>query len=556
MVDSKFAILIVDDEQDTREMLTSGLRRRGYMASSVVSGEEAIEEIKKNKYEIVILDIKLPGIDGIQALEEIKKLKPEIEAIMITGYSSIEAAIVSMKKNAYDYVEKPISIDKIVLIIEKALEKHRLMETVALYEISKAIFSTIEFDELLQIIVDLTMKVLRSDDAAVMLFNEEKKLYIAISYALDEQIAKETKLAVGERIAGWVAEHCQSVILINGLKNDIRFQGIQGRENIKSALVVPLAKNNQVFGILTVNRISIVDNFNNGDLYKANIFASLVSLALDNANLYKELQKAKNQFFRSSEELKNNDAVVMSTFVELKKTNEELQFSQKQLMQSGKLAALGRLVSDMAHEVNNPLMVISGIAQLSLMESLTVKEMRDNFQTIVNECVRAKEIIDRLLRFSRPSKGEFKEVDVNNVVKSIVSLVKHQFELAGVVVGERYTDNPLLVLVDEKQIQEMILNLLNNAKDAISGKGTISIATYVEENLVRISIEDSGSGMSDEVLNKLFNAFFTTKDKGTGLGLSICQSIIKNNSGQLHFKSVPGVGTTAIISLPLRKRQA
>lgn len=556
MVDSKFAILIVDDEQDTREMLTSGLRRRGYMASSVASGEEAIEEIKKNKYEIVILDIKLPGIDGIQALEEIKKLKPEIEAIMITGYSSIEAAIVSMKKNAYDYMEKPISIDKIVLIIEKALEKHRLMETVALYEISKAIFSTIEFDELLQIIVDLTMKVLRSDDAAVMLFNEEKKLYIAISYALDEEIAKETKLAMGERIAGWVAEHCQPVILINGLKNDIRFQGIQGRENIKSALVVPLAKNNQVFGILTVNRISIVDNFNNGDLYKANIFASLVSLALDNANLYKELQKAKNQFIRSSEELKNNDAVVMSTFVELKKTNEELQFSQKQLMQSGKLAALGRLVSDMAHEVNNPLMVISGIAQLSLMESLTVKEMRDNFQTIVNECVRAKEIIDRLLRFSRPSKGEFKEVDINNVVKSIVSLVKHQFELAGVVVGERYADNPLLVLVDEQQIQEMILNLLNNAKDAISGKGTISIATYVEENLVRISIKDSGSGMSDEVLNKLFNAFFTTKDKGTGLGLSICQSIIKNNSGQLHFKSVPGVGTTAIISLPLRKRQA
>ncbi|MBU0502863.1 MAG: response regulator [Candidatus Omnitrophota bacterium] len=556
MVDSKFAILIVDDEQDTREMLTSGLRRKGYMASSVVSGEEAIEEIKKNKYEIVILDIKLPGIDGIQALEEIKKLKPEIEAIMITGYSSIEAAIVSMKKNAYDYVEKPISIDKIVLIIEKALEKHRLMETVALYEISKAIFSTIEFDELLQIIVDLTMKVLRSDDAAVMLFNEEKKLYIAISYALDEQIAKETKLAVGERIAGWVAERCQPVILINGLKNDIRFQGIQGRENIKSALVVPLTKNNQVFGILTVNRISIVDNFNNGDLYKANIFASLVSLALDNANLYKELQKAKNQFIRSSEELKNNDAVVMSTFVELKKTNEELQFSQKQLMQSGKLAALGRLVSDMAHEVNNPLMVISGTAQLSLMESLTVKEIRDNFQTIVSECVRAKEIIDRLLRFSLPSKGEFKEVDINNVIKSIVSLVKHQFELTGVVVGERYADNPLLVLVDEKQIQEMILNLLNNAKDAISGKGTISIATYVKENLVRISIEDSGSGMSDEVLNKLFNPFFTTKDKGTGLGLSISQSIIKNNSGQLHFQSVPGVGTTAIISLPLRKRQA
>jgi signal transduction histidine kinase/CheY-like chemotaxis protein len=547
LVDNKFSMLVVDDEQDVRDYLGRGLNRRGYNVLEASSAEEAIEKVRSNDVDLVLLDVKLPNMDGVQALEEIKKINPEIEAIMITGHGTIESATESMKKGAYDYVEKPLSIEKIVLMIEKALEKHQLKELVALYEISKAIFSTIEMNDLLEIIVDLTMRVLQADDTSVMLFDEQNKLYIAISYGLEEQIRRDTRLAVGERIAGWVAEYKQSLLLLNGLKDDFRFEGVRGREEIKSSLVIPLLKNDKLLGILTVNRMRIVNNFNKGDLYKANIFASLVSLALDNANLYKEFRKAQDQVVKTNAELLNN-------VIDLRKSNAELQNSQRQLVQSTKMAALGRLVADMAHEVNNPLMIISGRAQLSLMEEINNEKVKSNIEIILEESLRAKDVMERLLRFSRPSKGEYENVNINTSIAGLVSIIKHQFELNGTMIRTDFSETPLFVLIEEKHIQEALLNILNNAKDAISGKGEIVITTRAEADFARIDIKDSGCGMSQDVLDKIFDPFFTTKEKGTGLGLSVCYSIIKEFNGDLRFASSSGEGTTATILLPLKKK--
>ncbi|MCK9594856.1 MAG: response regulator [Candidatus Omnitrophica bacterium] len=544
MVDNKFNILVVDDEQDVRDYLGRGLNRRGYYVIEASSAEEGIEQVRNNDVDLVLLDVKLPNMEGSDALGEMRKIHPEIEAIMITGHGTIESATECMKKGAYDYVEKPLSIEKIVLMIEKALEKHQLKEMVALYEISKAIFSTIEMNDLLEIIVDLTMRVLQADDTSVMLFDEQNRLYIAISYGLEEQIQKETRLAVGERIAGWAAEYKQSLLLINGLKNDYRFEGVRGREEIKSSLVVPLLKNDKLLGILTVNRMRIPNNFNKADLYKANIFASLVSLALDNANLYKEFKKAQEQVVKINAEL-------LSSVIDLRKMNADLQNSQRQLVQSTKMAALGRLVADMAHEVNNPLMIISGRAQLSLMEEIKNEKVRNNIEIMLEESLRAKDVMQRLLRFSRPSKGELGRVNINTSIAGLVPIIKPQFEMSGITIRTDFSETPLFVLIEEKHIQEALLNILNNAKDAINGKGEIVIATRAEADFARIDIKDSGCGMPQDVMDRIFDPFFTTKEKGTGLGLSVCYSIIKDSNGNLRFSSSPGEGTTATILLPL-----
>jgi len=547
VVENKFSILVVDDEQDVRDYLGRDLNRRGYHVIEASTAEDGIEQVRVNDVDLVLLDVKLPKMDGVQALEEIKKINPEIEAIMITGHGTIESATESMRKGAYDYVEKPLSIEKIVLMIEKALEKHQLKELVALYEISKAIFSTIEMNDLLEIIVDLTMRVLQADDTSVMLFDEQNKLYIAISYGLEEQIRRDTRLAVGERIAGWVAEYKQSLLLLNGLKDDFRFEGVRGREEIKSSLVVPLLKNDKLLGILTVNRMRIPNNFNKGDLYKANIFASLVSLALDNANLYKEFKKAQEQIVKTNAELLNS-------VIDLKKANADLQSSQRQLVQSTKMAALGRLVADMAHEVNNPLMIISGRAQLSLMEEINNEKLKNNIEIILEESLRAKNVMERLLRFSRPSKGEWERVNINTSIDGLVAIIKQQFELNGIKIETDFSAEPLFVLIEEKHIQEALLNILNNAKDAIGTKGEIKITTFAEGDFARIDIKDSGCGMSQDVLDKILDPFFTTKEKGTGLGLSVCYSIIKDFNGDLRFTSSSGEGTTAVILLPLKEK--
>jgi len=229
--------------------------------------------------------------------------------------------------------------------------------------------------------------------------------------------------------------------------------------------------------------------------------------------------------------------------------------SLKKAEESQRLAELGKLVTSMAHEVNNPLMVISGRAQLSLMEDIKNEELKKNLGTIFEQSQRAKDIIQRLLKFSRPSKGEVKEADINKSVEEVVSIIEHQFKSGNVTVKKNYAENLPAVLIDEKQIQEVLMNLFNNARDAISGEGVIEITTSSEEDSVRIDIKDSGSGMDEETLSRIFEPFFTTKEKGTGLGLPICYSIVRDHGGELKFDSAPGRGTTATILLPVEDKE-
>lgn len=395
-------ILVVDDEQDVLEALYHSLGRRGYQVSTASCGNEAIEKVKKERFDVALLDIQLPDISGIEVLEQVKQVDSEIEAI----------------------------------------------------------------------------------------------------------------------------------ILINGLKNDSRFINISSREDIKSAIVIPLIKDDTVLGILSANRITIEENFTKVDLYKANIFASLASLALDNANLYKKLKAALDELNQAHEQLKN---------------------SQQQLVHTSKLAALGRLVSDMAHEANNPLMIIQGNAQLCLLPEMPEQDRADSMKGIVDECKRAKGIIERLLKFSRPSKGTLKEVDINSSIDSVVAILEHQFTLKGVEIKRNYGTDMPRIWIDEQQMQEVFMNFLNNARDAMAGGGEITVTTARENNLVRVDFKDTGCGMSADVLKRLCEPFFTTKEKGNGLGLSVCYGIINAHRGELKFESELDKGTTATIILPVRQ---
>jgi signal transduction histidine kinase len=228
---------------------------------------------------------------------------------------------------------------------------------------------------------------------------------------------------------------------------------------------------------------------------------------------------------------------------------EELKKTQDMLVRSEKLAALGGLVSHISHEVNNPLMIISGNAQLALMAGTTEEEIGQYLKVIKEQCGRAKEIIQRLLKFSKPAKGEVKDVDVNSALEEVVKLVEHQFRLANVNIERRFHSGLPAVKIDDRQLDEVILNLLNNARDAMPEGGAITMTTSKEGDYVRVDIKDTGEGIPEQNLKKLMEPFFTTKKKGTGLGLSICYGIIKAYDGELKFESKVGEGTTATILL-------
>ena len=224
---------------------------------------------------------------------------------------------------------------------------------------------------------------------------------------------------------------------------------------------------------------------------------------------------------------------------------------RKKVEKMQRLVQLGELVADMAHEVNNPLMVVSGRAQLSLMEEIKNEDVKKNLQTIYEQSQRAKDIIQRLLAFSRPSKGETKKVNINESLDYIVQLIEHQFSLANVKITKDYKENLPQIKIDEKQMHEVFMNLLKNAAEAMSQGGNITIVTSIERKNLRIDFKDTGEGMSKETMQKLFNPFYTTKEKGTGLGLSVCYGIIKAHGGGLKYESNLGEGTTATIFLPI-----
>jgi PAS domain S-box-containing protein len=232
---------------------------------------------------------------------------------------------------------------------------------------------------------------------------------------------------------------------------------------------------------------------------------------------------------------------------------------RKKITESRRLVQLGRLLADMAHEINNPLMIISGNAELSLMEGVKDPKIKNVLEIILDECFLAEDIIQRLLKYSRLGKVDKAPVNVAKAIDLITGILEHQFRMSNIEFAKNIGPDLPAVRANEKQLQEVFMNIIRNAADAMPDGGQIAIRTSRYRKFLKIEIKDTGEGMSKKVLGRIFEPFFTTKQKGTGLGLAVCHSIIQEHSGDLVYDSKVGKGTTATILLPIsgtsRKRK-
>ena len=237
-----------------------------------------------------------------------------------------------------------------------------------------------------------------------------------------------------------------------------------------------------------------------------------------------------------------------------------------QIIQSERQAAVGRLASGVAHEINNPLAIISEIAGFlnemledgsAAMSKEFMEELRDGLPKILKHVKRGKDITHRLLTFARKTEDRVQLADVNASLEEILPFLEKQARLANVTIHRDYQDDISKVPIEELQLQEIFINLITNAIQALGDRerGNIWLTTREEDGKVTISVKDDGKGIDDSVRDRLFDPFTTTKPTGvgTGLGLSICYGIVKRHDGEIRVVSNPDQGATFIVILPVVK---
>ena len=225
---------------------------------------------------------------------------------------------------------------------------------------------------------------------------------------------------------------------------------------------------------------------------------------------------------------------------------------ERRLMQADKLSSIGLLAAGVAHEVNTPLAVISTYAQMLAKQISGDEQKAPLLEKIARQTFRASEIVNSLLNFSRTSPTEFVSVELNKTLKETLALMEHQLIKAHVKTTLDFDEKLPRIKGNPGKLQQVFLNLLLNARDAMEAGGSLLVRTSAREGLVMVSVTDTGSGIARENLEKIFDPFFTTKGakKGTGLGLSVSYGIVREHGGNIEVQSEVGAGTRFELSFP------
>lgn len=484
------------------------------------------------------------GIGAKQAMARLLVLRDVCGRVVCRRYLSEER----QPWHALDAYE-PV-IDRILTIVAMAFlqERERAVgrgreQLGALIEAGMTLVAERSLESVLQRIAEVACQLLGARYGALGVLDENGGLGQFITAGIDEGTKTRIgPLPVGKGILG-VLVHEARPLRLRDLNQDPRAHGFPAHHPpMRSFLGVPITSKGRVFGNLYLTEKQGAAEFSQEDEKLAVTLAAQAAVAIENASLYEELQ-------RSYEELKQ---------------------SQHLLVRQEKLASLGRLAAGLAHELNNPLSSVAGFAEGlqrrlgggTIATQAGVAEVQEYLDMIQAEVSRAAAIVRRLLDFARQREPAFGLVDLQGVVAEAVSLVQRQATLANQRIVVATFPDGCAVRGDFQMLQQVFLNLLTNALDAIEGGGEIRIVARrlgqthepaSNRRSVAVVVSDDGSGISPENLAKVFDPFFTTKGvgKGTGLGLAISQSIVEQHGGTIEIRSAgPGKGTVVTVVLP------
>ncbi len=396
--------------------------------------------------------------------------------------------------------------------------RNSLDELVAMQRLSNIISIAVSPDQIISTLIDLTKQVIPVEDADIFLLDDKRNTFHPLMTKSSPRLHREAQQQLEAGIIDWVVAEKRTIII-----PDLEY--MVGNETTQNFVIVPLIIHNRFKGMFMIHTEKAQNEFSNQDIQLLSVLANQAAAGVENWRNYEKLEKA----------------------------NEELKTFQAQMLQSAKLAAIGEVSSGILHEIKNPIQII--MIHLDLVRRGRAKPNWNDLVT--NQLKRLKEITKRLTDFSRGVSVDLdiEIVDVNEAIREIIELVKYDFSKDKVAIKELLSDHNPEVEANQNALQQVILNLMINARDAMRERGgEMTISTESDRQSVNIHVKDTGHGIDKNNIKKLFKPFFTTKKvgEGTGLGLSISDNIVKRFGGVISVQSEIGKGSVFTVTLPIR----
>ena len=357
---------------------------------------------------------------------------------------------------------------------------------------------------------------------------ERDELVFRLARGKEGDKAREVRLSMDEGIAGCVA-HDGEPLLVADVSKDKRFTSRVDEYTgfkTRSIACVPIKHKGRLIGVLEVlNKRG--GAFEEEDLEVLTVVSNQIGIAMENARLYQRLQE------------------------EFTLTAEELKKAQQKIIQSERLAALGRLSQGVAHEVRNPVMSIGGFAR-RLKQKFSRDDPSYNYaEIILKEAARLEKMVRDVENYTKMREPEFREVNLKKLIELAVGEWRQEKTSPDIQVNLDIADEETTFPGDEDLLSLALKNLLQNAGDAMTDPGEVSISAHPQGRQIFIKVADTGRGISPEDIPQIFDPFFTSKTQGSGLGLTTVQRIVIEHNGEISVKSTPGQGAEFQILLPL-----
>ncbi len=516
-------ILIVDDIKESLDLLEDILTTYNFETIRAKNGIEALDQLAKHKVQLIISDVLMPKMDGFQFCREVKK-RSHLKSIPFIFYTAnyIDPGDEHFARSvgADRYLIKPIDISVLINAVNEVIKTTR-SETVSLPGAEQGAEESEYLKEYNAVLIKkLEDKMFELERVNDMLIQKNKEL----------QLSRERyrNLFESASIATFILEP-NTWHTLDANRQAEKLLGIM-REEI-------LGKPFHFYkDILRRSQHSEKPVFYEGEMTTSHGNQLFVEV---NAGL-----------------IDNSDRSVVMAFV--RDVTEQRKLKEK-LFQAERLALLGELSAGIAHEVRNPLAAININLQFLLRTIDENKPERKVIETALQGVERIDGIVSATLNFAKPAKPVFKLHDINEIIRATIPLAKVSMEKKKVKVILELMENLPPVSVDFKQIQQVLVNLLTNAADAVKGKGQIIIRSgwnqlSGDSRSVVVSVIDNGEGITKEEMRKIFDPFFTKKASGTGLGLSVSQQILNFHGASIDVSSEQGAGTTFSITFPLAEK--